>query len=253
MDNGEWTMDNGEWTMDNGEWTMDNGEWTMENGQWRMELFGVGEGLFEAGFFLSGNGHDSAVTRREGTFGLGVLNSLEGLEVGALAELVVSAGIAVVHQNPCAIVQAEHARTLNGLVRVLAPSGLQFPGASVVEILGDELLDTFLAAALSLEENVEQSFVVLNDVSIDAGIVHVKKQLGLAHQIGEVAVGIAPIHLVVRDGAVVSQQREIDDVAFGLLVVECLRGPHAGDVGEMGTGETLGEVYGAGFPVHHVL
>ena len=43
---------------------------------------------------------DGAVTRGEHTFRLGVLHHLESLEVGALAELIVSVAVAVVHDYP---------------------------------------------------------------------------------------------------------------------------------------------------------
>ena len=203
--------------------------------------------------FLSRDANDGAVTGCEGALGLGVLHLLEGLQVGALAELVVAAGVAVVHQHPCAVVQAEHAGTLDSLVGVLTPSGLEFPGVSVVKVLRNKLLDALLPATFCFEEDMKESLVVLNDVGVDAGILHVKEELGLAFQVAEILVGLGPIDAVVGAGTIVGEDGEIDDILACDLVIEGLGSPHAGDMLEHRSFVAVGEVHGVMFPVDKVF
>ena len=63
-------------------------------------LLVVAEFLEQAVFLCLSDRNDGSVTRSELTLCLSVLNELEGLQVFRLAELIVSAAIAVVHDNP---------------------------------------------------------------------------------------------------------------------------------------------------------
>ena len=116
-----------------------------------MALFTIWESFEQTLLLLLGDGHHCSVTRSEGTLSLGVLYSLEGLEVGALAELIMTVYVAVVHQHPSAIEEAEYAAALNSLAGVLTEAGLQFPSGTVVEVAGDKLTDAFLALALGFD------------------------------------------------------------------------------------------------------
>ena len=184
-------------------------------------LLCVWERFLQSFQLLGGYGDDGAVTWSEEAAGLCVLYAVEGAQVvGAEAELVVIAGVAIVHQAPVAVVETEYARTLNCLVGVLTPAWLKLPCASVVEILCDELLDALLTAAFSLEEDVVQALVVAHDVGVNAGVLHVEHQLWLTFKVGEVLVGVCPIDTVVGAAAVVGQYGEIHDVLASALIVD---------------------------------
>ena len=213
----------------------------------------IGEGFLQPlGFFVR-YGNDRSMTGREESLGFGVLDALERFQVFTLAELIVSARIAIVHEHPSAVMEAEHARTFNRLVGVLAPTGLELPCSSVVKIFSDKLFDAFLPAALSLKEDMEQSVVITDYIRVDACRMNIEEHTRSANQVGEVAVGIGPIDAVVGAGTIVGEDGEIDDIATCMLVVNGLWCPDACDVFKHRAFEAFREMDRAGFPMHEIL
>ncbi len=105
---------------------------------------------------------------------------------------------------------------------------------------------------LGLEEEVILSMLVLHDVGVDGRRMEVEEHLWRGGEVGEVVVGVCPIHAVVWYRAIVGEQREVDHELARLLVVDGLRRPHAGDVGKVGAGISLREMHGVVLPMHKV-
>ena len=115
------------------------------------------------------------------------------------------------------------------------------------------LFDTLMpSVCLGLEEEMVQPVLILNDIRIDGGRMEVEQHLRLCLQSAEIIVGIAPIHAVVRDRAVIGQQREVNHILACRLIVDGLRRPDAGYVGKVGSAEPLGEMNRMMLPVNQV-
>ena len=159
-----------------------------------------------------------------------VLAEGERIEVGRRAELVVAAVITIVHKDPSlAIEQLEHPSTLHGFVGLLKCPRSVAPHTR--EACCRDLADTALAFVL-VESVVELVFGVVDDVHVNSGRAAVVHPYGFALEAGEVTIGIGSIHLVVADGTVVGEQREVNHILTCLRVPDGFRGPDAGDIGE---------------------
>ena len=118
---------------------------------------------------------DGAVTRGEHAFRLGVLHHLESLEVGTLAELIVSVAVAVVHDYPRASVDGlANAYAFHCFIRLVHMSINLGPLASVaLSSLGSELLGSCLVDASTrftlIEKVVELVGRIEDDVAVDGG------------------------------------------------------------------------------------
>ena len=227
-------------------------------GQLGQVALGIGEGM-EQGLGLGlRDGEHGAVAWREDAAGGGVLHGGEVLEVGAGTELVVAAGIAVVHQNPGVLVdELEDAGALDGHVGLLEcargsrPLAAERLAGTSRQVAGRDLADAALALVL-VEAVIERVGLVVDDVHVDGGRAAVVEIDGLTLEVGEVGVGIAVEVLVVGDALVAGEQREIDHELACLGVPDGLGSPDAGDLLEHGAAILRGEVDGGVLPVDEV-
>lgn len=202
------------------------------------------------------NGDDGAVTRSEFAFGLRILHDFECLEVGTAAELVVSAAVAVVHDNPRLSVDgAAHAYAFDGFPCLVYIAGEFRPLASGTlsvircQLLGCGLIDATSAFAF-IEEVIELVFGIEDDVAVDGGCSVVKQELRFADEVGEIVVGIRIVDAV-ETVVVAGAQRIEHHVALGLVVVDGFGSPYADDVAPL-LGIFRGEVDGGVRPVDEV-
>ena len=189
----------------------------------------------------------------EGSGGLCVLHEGEGSQVVATGELVVTACVAVVHQAPSSADEREDAGAFYVVGCRLAKAFVECPGLRAVQLAEGVLPDAFVTAVgFCLEEEVVESVGGLYDVGVDGWGVKVEEHLRFAFQSAEVWAGIAPIDAVVGDGAVVCEEREIDEILSSLFVEDGLRRPYAGDACKVCAVVAVGEVYAVVFPVNEV-
>ncbi len=213
----------------------------------------------QCGCLFFGDGDYRAVARGKGAAHGGVLHEREGVEVRAGTELVVAGCVAVVHQNPAVLVdELEHTGALHRLGGLLKGGRRCRPLASQRGAFGcretacRDLADA--AQAFVLEETVVKRVgLVVHDVHVDGGRAAVIEVSGFALQVAEVGVGVAIVVLVVADGAVVGEQREVDHVLLGFRVPNGFGSPNACNVGERCAGVIRREVYGVVRPVDEVV
>ena len=147
------------------------------------------------------------MTRGELSLGLCVLHKGKGLEVvGALGKLVVAVHVAIVHQAPTTLNKREHASALHSILGNLAIARVQGPCVRLVQVGKGVLPDALMTSSLGFEKEVEHALLILNDIGVDGRLLIVEKNLWLALQIGEIGVGIAVIHSVIRNGAIIGEQ-----------------------------------------------
>ena len=106
---------------------------------------------------------------------------------------------------------------------------------------------------------VETVVLVPHNIHIDGGSTAVEEIAGLVDEVGKVVVGVAVVHLIVRDAAVTGEQREIHHEtavgAVGIQVVgvpDGLRCPDTRHLGPCGALIAGGEIHGGVGPVDEV-
>ena len=199
------------------------------------------------------------MTRCEGTTGTGVLHESEVAQVRAGTELVVSCGVAVIHEYPRILIdELEDTGTLDSLGGLLErrcrlrPLAAQRFAGTCGEVTSGDLADATLALVL-IEAVIEGVALVVDDVHIDGGRAAVVEIDGLAIEVGEVVVGVTVEVFIEGDSvAAACTQREVDHEALCLVVPNGLGCPDADDLLEHRAAILIREVHGRVSPMNEI-